>query len=419
MVETLKTARLLIQGDKDNCVSLLPQLHVQLGRVLEFEDRMRVTMQGSVMLAIAIKRARVSHAGAAKIWSIERRALSHIKSCLWWSERLWPYEVQYPAYKLRIAWIILGSVCERQGNRREGRQFVKLATQDYYWERPCDTFVMHSGSVSQQNHEQQRVDCRALIDEIKHRTSTDPIGVLQPLFLANIYEKQADYVKAGRIYKDILAIVEDLQGPNSTESLECVECLVRLYEDSGQLDKSLKLFERLLLARQALCGVDSPISTIALSNCVKAYERKGNYSRAEMLVRYRMRTDRARLGSEHPTTIRSLGHLAVLADNQGHFDESERLFMQTISSYQRTLGLDHFETANARENLALSYRLQGRYNEAEKLLSAILKIRRSDLGDQSALSLTVERLAAVMEDQGKAGDAQALRDEFPDHFAGK
>jgi tetratricopeptide (TPR) repeat protein len=370
-----------------------------------------------MMIATAIKRVHVMGAGAERISSVERRALPHIESCLRWIERLWTSDEQLPDFKLRLAWTILGSVCEHQGKLQEARRLVILATRGSIWESLRIPSGVDWHGALRRDDERRQAHCDALHDEIKDRPITNPMSVLATLDLAASHLEQANYKQAKGLYKSLLMTIEQTQSPNSPDALRLVEHLANTYQSSGQSEQSQMLFERQLLAVEDQYGFDSAVSRSVSRDLVQACELFGHYSRAERLVRRGMLADEERLGPEHPTVLRSLGHLAVLADEQGHFEESEALFARAISGYKKVYGDDHSVTLNACENLALSYRLRGRRDQAEILLWSNFETRTRVPGGRSDLLRTVERLTAILEEQGKREEARSLREKFPEQCA--
>jgi len=98
----------------------------------------------------------------------------------------------------------------------------------------------------------------------------------------------------------------------------------------------------------------------------------------------------------------------ALLKSAGKYAQAILLAKQAVAVAEKK-GIDSIELAVALDTLADLYETQKRYAEAEPLLKRSLAIREKAEGRPGAAAVR-ERLAAVYEAQGRAGDALALRD---------
>ena len=197
----------------------------------------------------------------------------------------------------------------------------------------------------------------------------------------------------------VVAVVEDVLGPDHPDTLKSRDSLSCAYESAGRLAEVIDAKEELLPD----CQQVTLKSRDSLSG---AYESVGRFGEAieqfEQVLAERERV----LGADHPVTLTVRNNLAVAYESVGRFGEAIELFEQVLAERERVLGADHLDTLNTRNNLAGVYKSVGRLAEAIELFEQVLAERERVLGADHLDTLnTLNNLAGAYDSVGRLAEA--------------
>jgi tetratricopeptide (TPR) repeat protein len=129
---------------------------------------------------------------------------------------------------------------------------------------------------------------------------------------ANALKAKGAYGEAAGLWEQILAIVEQLLGPEHPDTATSLNNLALLYRKQGRYGEAEPLYKRSLAIREKVLGPEHPDTATSLNNLAGLYEAQGRYGDAEPLYKRSLAIYEKVLGPEHPTTATSLNNLAVL-----------------------------------------------------------------------------------------------------------
>ena len=217
------------------------------------------------------------------------------------------------------------------------------------------------------------------------------------------------YKEVEPLWKNALAVCEQVLGPEHPNTLAGLNNLANLYARQGMNEQAELLYLWTLEARERVLGPEHPNTLSTVNNLALNYIEQGKYKQAEPLSLWALQGREQVLGTEHPDTLASLSNLAILYRNQGKYELAEQLYRRTLSIRERTLGPEHPDTLINLNNLANLYYSQGKSEQAEHLYKHTLEISEQILGPEHPNTLIfINNLAYLYADQGRYGEAELL-----------
>jgi len=141
-----------------------------------------------------------------------------------------------------------------------------------------------------------------------------------------------------------------------------------------------------------------------------AAENAGNLDDAAAHYRAAYDLRRKKLRATDPDTVAVLNRLTALLYRRQNWAEAEPLCAELVESAAVAFGSDDRRTLTAHFNHAVVLEQLGRLEEAESALKAVFEGRRDLLGPAHPKTrAAVERLARLLERQGRIGDAAEWR----------
>eukprot|EP00405_Crypthecodinium_cohnii_P020111 CAMPEP_0206482116 /NCGR_PEP_ID=MMETSP0324_2-20121206/38662_1 /ASSEMBLY_ACC=CAM_ASM_000836 /TAXON_ID=2866 /ORGANISM="Crypthecodinium cohnii, Strain Seligo" /LENGTH=290 /DNA_ID=CAMNT_0053959961 /DNA_START=667 /DNA_END=1539 /DNA_ORIENTATION=+ len=148
---------------------------------------------------------------------------------------------------------------------------------------------------------------------------------------------------------------EDLQihqlSCNSESTRRRATTLAGLTQSTGDYVKAGRLHGEILAIRREVLGTSHPDTLTSLSAYATCLHLQGKALLAEPLYREALNARRARLGQLHPDTLCSCNKLATLLHGLGFFQEAEELYREALAGRSHSLGLRHPDTDRTRKNL--------------------------------------------------------------------
>ncbi|KAG2421570.1 hypothetical protein HFD88_005545 [Aspergillus terreus] len=198
-------------------------------------------------------------------------------------------------------------------------------------------------------------------------------------------------------------------GPEHSDTLEGLECVVAALWNQGQWKKIEELQVSLLEARQMRLGSDDPAVLSSLGNLASTLMNQGRWSEAQALELKVLAKFKSLLGDDHPRTLTSMANLATTYRMQGEYSKAEDLDVWVLHHRTKVLGSEHSDTMNTMGNLACTYMEQGRWSQAEELMTRQLSFLKATIGPGHPETLTaMGNLATTYREQGKRELAEEL-----------
>ncbi len=224
--------------------------------------------------------------------------------------------------------------------------------------------------------------------------------------LADLYKFQGNYQQVEQLVLPALARFERVLGPEHPEVASTLIVLAAVYMYEGKYAQAEPLLQRSLAIREQVLGKNHPLVADSLADLSVLYYYEGKYAQAESLNQHALALCEHTRGPEHPETLISLNNLAGCYTKQGKYAQAEPLFERALATRERVLGPEHFETGLSLFTLGRLYTLQGKYAQAEPLLQHALALHERLLGPEHAFTIR-DRLDLAQLSQATGQEARA------------
>jgi len=258
--------------------------------------------------------------------------------------------------------------------------------------------------------------CQQLFPHVKPLFDRRPAGKESQKAWATVLTNSARYLwrqgrygTAQKVSEKVLAVREEILGPNDRETLTSASNLAAVLQAQGKYEEAEKLNWRALRGSENELGEQHPHTLASVNNLAIVLRAQGKFKEAEKLNWRALEGYKKELGERHPTTLTSMDNLAAALSAQGKYEEAEVLSRQALEGRKMMLGERHPDTLLGMGNLAMVLQMQGRYTEAEMLNREALEGRKSQLGERHPNTLTsMDNLADMLQRQGKYEEAETL-----------
>jgi tetratricopeptide (TPR) repeat protein len=196
------------------------------------------------------------------------------------------------------------------------------------------------------------------------------------------FYQRGQFKEAEPLLKILLALCEQVLGPEHPNTLGSLNNLAELYRNQGKYEQAEPLYQRALTTCERVLGPEHPNTLSTVNNLALLYWNQGKYEQAEPLYQRALATRERVLGPEHPETAQTLNNLAILYRQQGKYEQAEPLYQRALAIDEKVYGQDHPEVATDLNNLAVLYQYQGKYEQTEPLYQRALATYERVLGPE-------------------------------------
>jgi serine/threonine-protein kinase len=226
--------------------------------------------------------------------------------------------------------------------------------------------------------------------------------------LGRALRAQAAYVQAESVYRAALAIERADGGADGDAEAETLTGLGFLMPYLARVQESEDFYREALAIRERVLEPGDPRLDASRLSVAAALYRKGDNPGAEARVREVLESAQARYGPDHPQTTDPAVRLAdLLSERPDAAAEAESLYRRVIT-IRREAGAE-LRLTHPLGNLAALLGNQGRSAEAEALLRENLALVIRILGKGSSEEATsLSALAGEMQRQGRLSEAEEL-----------
>ena len=265
----------------------------------------------------------------------------------------------------------------------------------------------------QDRHEEALTLMERVVDIMKLRFGTEHEETLEKQCdFAGVYEIQGRYMEAESLYEENLNIAIRTSGNDSFETWIRLFGLGKLEFGLYRLDAADFLLSRAKACAQTFVNGDNLVYVDIRRALGCLRKLQGEYSEAESLLGEAMRGGEKLYGANHTFTTTATEDLAWLYVDMERFGAAEVLFLRTVEILERMFGrANHLERTVAA--LAFVIEQQGRAAEAEAMYRRILDQRPQKL---LPVFLGVAPLSRLLFAQGRTEEAQPLYETALDNL---
>ncbi len=202
-------------------------------------------------------------------------------------------------------------------------------------------------------------------------------------------------------------------GVDAQQFAVVLQLTARVRQALGDSDAALGHFREALAMLERLLGPEHERVGHILSDLGSLLDDLGRLDEAEVYLRRALEISRHQLGDDHARIAEILHLLGITLGKRGKLDECGRCIERSIEIQRRVYGPDHPSLAQAMTSLGTLRLIQNAPSDAERLYRDSLRISRLKLGDDHDITLGVlGNLAESLSRQGKHAAAQPLLAEL-------
>ena len=225
--------------------------------------------------------------------------------------------------------------------------------------------------------------------------------------LAALYSNQDRHEEALTLMESVVDTMKSRFGTEHEETLEKQLELAKAYVSQGRYIEAESLYEEVLASSIRTLG-DHSISTYALFYLGELKFRLYHLYAAELSL---TRADACSQGCLDTNTFINLQikyYLGCLHNFQGNYLEAESVLREALTEGEKVYGTSHWSIVATMKGLAWLFIDTERFGDAEVLFLRIVEIFEPMLDRPVDLGQTIAALAFVIEQQGRAAEAEAI-----------
>ena len=234
---------------------------------------------------------------------------------------------------------------------------------------------------------------------------------------ALLLKTRADHRSAEPLYRQALALAEQVRGKDAPIVATCLNNLAQLLQATNRLAEAEPLMRRALAIDEASFGSDHSEVATDLNNLASLLQVTHRLAEAEPLMRRALTIWEVSLGSDHPNVAHSLNNLSQLLQATNRLAEAEPLMRRALAIFERSLGSDHPNVATQLNNLGGLMHALNRLAEAEPLMRRALDIDEASLGsDHPNVATGLNNFAQFLKASNRLAEAESLMRRALDIF---
>jgi tetratricopeptide (TPR) repeat protein len=237
--------------------------------------------------------------------------------------------------------------------------------------------------------------------------------------LGGLYYHLGKYSAAEPLLKRALAIFEQTLGANRSRAEIDLANPSAFYKSQEELEKSQGELEQTNPLQKRTLVINKQLLGTLANNLGALYEAQGKYEEAQTMYQRAQTIHKQPLGAQaiheqqlgliQPNEAQNFLNQAILLIRQGEYVKAEQLLKRALAIQKRQLGTEHPDTTESLNSLGLVYKFQKKYEEAELLFQQALEIRERMLGAKHPNTATcLDNLANLYYTQGKYQEVESL-----------
>ena len=222
---------------------------------------------------------------------------------------------------------------------------------------------------------------------------------------------EGDYLTAENLYRQILAITEQICGIDSSNTQAARMNLGICLKYLEKYEEAVQILQPIFESREKRLGKRDENTLDVMGHLADVLRCQTRHNEAEELCQQRLDILLEMRGENHPEIICCMGLVmsAILLD-RGSSERAEELSRHASELAKEVYGPGHPITLQILQGLQGALQGSGKYSEAEDLARHVLSLSEKVLGeDHRQAFLTVNSLANTLDCQKKYEEAESLR----------
>jgi CHAT domain-containing protein/Tfp pilus assembly protein PilF len=224
--------------------------------------------------------------------------------------------------------------------------------------------------------------------------------------MANIYYERGEYLQALNLFKEVLAMNQQIHGEQNAEVAYNYYNIGLLCYLQGQYRKALEHFQQSIAIQIKLLGENHRKVADCYNFIGVILFIQGHY---ETALEYHQKALSLRLqvfGQQHSEVASSYSNIGMVYCDQGQYVQALKYHQKALSIRQLVISKQSQDLAQSYANVGLVYHLQGQYELALDYYQHSLGIFKKSLGENhSDVALNYQNIGNIYSEQGYFGQA--------------
>ena len=234
------------------------------------------------------------------------------------------------------------------------------------------------------------------------------------LLLANLEYRMGELEKAEKSTREVLALKQDIYGPNHPETASVMNTLAIIYEGMDDYDNAIKLMRQVIEIRRQQPESGSNLAA-NLNNLAIMLQRQGEPEESDLLFGEAVEVVEQVWGENHPYMAFTLNGYAGLHQMRGDYSAAENDLKKALEIGRAVFPETHPFIAVVMHNLGKLYEEAGDLSLAAQYFKEGLELRRRSLPPSHPdIASSLDGLAVILIETGRAADAEPLLREALD-----
>jgi CHAT domain-containing protein/Tfp pilus assembly protein PilF len=217
------------------------------------------------------------------------------------------------------------------------------------------------------------------------------------------------YNEALALAERVLAIREELLGPEHHEVVDAINNRAILYAEMGRYDKAEPMFQQVITIREKTLGPEHPALGLALNNLANSYRQRVDYVKAEANFMRALAIFEKALGAEHILCAMVFVNLGYVFEGRANYSKAEAYYLRGLAIMEKILGPDDIYLSTTLNNLAVVYITRGDLRTAESYLERVLAIRERALRPEHPdIAQALNNLGLLYKDRGNYAKSESF-----------
>lgn len=189
--------------------------------------------------------------------------------------------------------------------------------------------------------------------------------------------QEKSFITAKELFERALETLEQGEEPDP-RSATAFNNLAAVHERLGEFEQAELRYRNSLAVIEKIQGPDHPDVAMALNNLASLYFSQNAFRKAEPLWQRALGISESILGDKHPHLVQTLVTLGLVTHAQRKFDQAETFYIRAIRITEHSLNPQHPRLISLYDRYALLLRQTNREGEAEVVDRKIESIREAN-----------------------------------------
>lgn len=189
--------------------------------------------------------------------------------------------------------------------------------------------------------------------------------------------QEKDFVEAKELFERALELLEQGEHPDP-RAATTFNNLGAVHEKLGEYEEAELRYRNSLAVIEIIQGPNHPDIAMGLNNLAALYFSQNDFRKAEPLWKRALEISERILGDSHPHLVQPLVTLGMVTQAQQKFDQAETFYVRAIRITEHSLNTQHPRLIPLYERYALLLRQANREGEVEIVQRKIESIRSAN-----------------------------------------